>query len=42
VLGVEQGLDRRVAADVDAVVVDANGGLHYSAGLLAGGEASAQ
>jgi FAD:protein FMN transferase len=43
VLGVEQGL-RIVESlpDVDAVVVDADGRLHYSAGLLAGGKASTQ
>lgn len=43
VLGVEKGL-RIVESlpDVDAVVVDADGGLHYSAGLLAGGKPSTQ
>jgi FAD:protein FMN transferase len=41
VLGVEKGL-RIVESipDVDAVVIDAAGGLHYSAGLLAGGHPS--
>jgi len=37
VLGVDKGL--RIVesmSDVDAVVIDATGALHYSAGLLAG------
>ncbi len=40
VLGAEQGI-RIVESipDVDAVVIDAAGRLHYSAGLLAGGRA---
>ncbi|MFZ5546593.1 MAG: FAD:protein FMN transferase [Pseudomonadota bacterium] len=43
VLGVEQGM-RLVEslAGVDAVVVDANGVLHYSSGLLAGGRPTRQ
>jgi thiamine biosynthesis lipoprotein len=41
VMGVEEGI-RIVESlpDVDAVVIDANGKLHYSAGLLAGGKLS--
>ncbi len=41
VLGAEQGI-RIVESipDVDAVVIDAAGKLHYSAGLLAGGRPS--